>query len=132
MLGFALAEDLPSAAIVAARLLGESEDAGVLYAHNPQSSALVRALAHPSRELRFAVLRQSCGSIRVRLTQRARRPRRLIIARSTGYPKALVGAAVETEAGRIAGLLAEQGYEPDTATDAAGMLRMARPRAITK
>ena len=128
LLSFSLAEDRPAAATVAARQLGESEDASVLYAHNPQPSALVRALMHPSRELRFAALEAI-----MRLDPRSPYPGASqtaeavdYFARSTGYPKALVGAAVETEAGRIAGLLAEQGYEPDTATDAVGTLRMAR------
>ncbi len=128
LLSFALAEDRPAAATVAARQLGESEDASLLYSHNPQPSALVRALAHPSRELRFAALEAI-----MRLDPRVPYPGASqtaealeYFARSTGYPKALVGAAVETEAGRLAGLLAEQGYEPSMATDAAGMLRMAR------
>ncbi|HVU86425.1 MAG TPA: hypothetical protein VHD36_03830 [Pirellulales bacterium] len=128
LLSYSLAEDRPAAATVAARLLGESENVDLLYAHSPQGSALARALLHPSRDLRFAALEAI-----MRLNPRSPYPGAGVVAetleyfaRSTGFPKALVAAADATEAGRLAGLLAEQGYEPDIAVDATSMLRMAR------
>jgi CheY-like chemotaxis protein len=128
LLSFTLAEDRPAAAVVVVRQLGESQNVDLLYSHNPQASALVRALAHPSRELRFAALEAI-----MRLDPRSPYPGAGTVAetleyfaRSTGAPRALVASADATEAGRLAGLLAEQGYEPDIAVDGAGMLRMAR------
>jgi CheY-like chemotaxis protein len=99
-----------------------------VYAHSPQASALARALLHPSRDLRFAALEAI-----MRLDPHAPYPGAGVVAdtleyfaRSIGAPKALVAAADAAEAGRLAGLLAEQGYEPDIAADAGSMLRMAR------
>ena len=131
LLSSAVQDDQPRAAVVAAQLLGERGDANILYAHSPQPSGLVRAVDHPDRGLRFVALEAI-----MRLAPRAPFPGASRVsealeffARSSGLPRALVAAATPAEAGRIAGLLAEQGYEPDVASTAAGALRLAATAA---
>jgi hypothetical protein len=131
LLSFALEQDQPTAAIVAAQLLGARGEADILYAHSPQPSGLVRALDHPDRGLRFAALEAI-----MRLGPRApyagasRVTEALeFFARSSGLPRVLVAAATVAEAGRLGGLLAEQGYEPDVASTAAAGLRLAAAAA---
>jgi CheY-like chemotaxis protein len=128
LLGFALQDDQPAAAAVAVRQLGETEDPNLLHIHSPQASELARAVPHPDRGLRFAAL-----AAIMKLAPRAPYPGAGRVAesldffaRSSGTPRALVAAASAAEVGRIAGLLAALGYEPDVATDAAGVLRLAR------
>ncbi len=128
LLSYCLEQDQPGAASVAAQQLGEAGDVHVLSAHTPQDSALVRALLHPSRDLRFAAL----SSI-MQLDPREPYPGSSRVAegleffaRSTGIPRALVASTSAEEAARIAGLLAELGYETDTATDVVGVLKHAR------
>ena len=128
LLGFALADDQPAAGAVAAQLLAKTEDPNLLYSRNPQPSELVRALSHADRGLRFAALAAIMA-----LDPREPFPGASHVAesleyfaRSSGTPRALVAAASGIEATRVAGLLAELGYEPDTATDGAGVMRLAR------
>ncbi|HEY1601151.1 MAG TPA: hypothetical protein VGG64_16230 [Pirellulales bacterium] len=131
LLSFALEDDQPATAAVAAQKLGASHDKYLLYAHSPQASGLVRALVHPDRSLRYAALSAimqlaphdpypGAGQVAESLE---------FFARSSGAPRALVAAATGAEAGRLGGLLAQLGYEPDTATDAAGVFRLVRTGA---
>jgi len=128
LLSYCLDKDHPAAASVAVRQLAESGDVHLLQAHTPQESALVKALRHPSRDLRFAAL----GAI-MQLDPREPYPGSSRVAdgleffaRSTGVPRALAAATSAEEAARIGGLLAALGYEADVATDVAGVLRQAR------
>lgn len=128
LLSFALVDDQPAAAAVAARQLSTTGDPGLLLTHTPQLSALAKAVSHADRSLRFAALQAI-----MKLDPREPYPGAGRVAealeyfaRSHGTPRALVAADAPLEAGRIAGLLAEQGFEPDMATNTTGVLRLAQ------
>lgn len=127
VLALAMRDDWPEAGVVAAQQLGDSADVSVLYARSPQLSELARAVESPARELRFAALTAIMKLAPSEPYPGAGRVGEALefFARSAGAPRALAAAATPLEAGRVAGMLAALGYEPDAATDAAGALRTA-------
>lgn len=120
LLAYSLAKDHPVAATVAARLLGEAGQREVLTRHNPQLSPLAEALVARDRHVRFAALEAV-----IKLSPRETYPgaHRAIDALSffaagAAAPQALVADVQAEEAGRLAAILAEVGYDPDIALDA--------------
>jgi CheY-like chemotaxis protein len=120
LLAYDLAQDHPVAATVAARLLGEAGQREVLTRHNPQLSPLAVALVARDRRLRFAALEAI-----VKLSPRDAFPGAHRAVEALGFfaagsaaPRALVADVHAEEAGRLAAILAEAGYEPDVALDA--------------
>lgn len=120
----AAAEGRPGAASASARALAQSGGLPVLYRGGPQPSILVQTARHPNRRVRMAALEAIMG-----LKPSQPFPGSSFVvealgffANSFGAPKALAGDARPIEAQRIAGLLAELGYETDAATTARGVL----------
>jgi CheY-like chemotaxis protein len=123
-----MAEGYPAAAAEAARYLGASGDPYLLHANTPQPSALVKALQHPDRRLRFAALAAIMALDPERTYPGAGRVTEALeyFARSSGAPKALIVASHNDEATRLAGLAAGLGYEPEVTTDGAAAARLAQ------
>jgi CheY-like chemotaxis protein len=130
VLDTALATSRHRAALIAARLLGEQGTAKLL-TETSQPAPLVRALSCPDRGVRFTALEAI-----VRLKPPARFAGAsqvpLVLAHfiaTAGAPKAVVAGPRREEAGRLAGLLAELGYEIGTATNGQELLREATASA---
>ena len=126
LLAYDLAQNHSVAATVAARLLGESGQREVLSRHNPRPSPLADALLARDRRVRFAALEAI-----MKLAPRDPYPavHRAIdalgfFAAGSAAPRALVADVQAEEAGRLAAILAELGYEPDVALDARGATQL--------
>ncbi|HEY2838601.1 MAG TPA: hypothetical protein VGJ26_05615 [Pirellulales bacterium] len=128
LLEFAMAEGYPAAAAEAARYLGASGDPHLLNANTPQPSALVKALQHPDRRLRFAALAAIMALDPDRGFPGAGRVTEALdyFARSSGTPKALIVASHTDEATRLAGLAGALGYEAEYTIDGAAGARLAQ------
>lgn len=129
LLEHAVRTDHPVAAAAAARILGDSNQPGVLYRGTAQGrpSVLARAAQHKNRRVRFAAVEAILklkpadpfpGSSAVTNSL-------AFFAGSIGAPRAIVADVRASEASRLAGLLMEIGYEADVATDARTVLSLA-------
>lgn len=118
LLGFALDKGRTVAATAAARALGEIGNAELLYRFEPQPSSIVRAARDGDRRLRFAALEAI-----MRLNPRRPYPGSSLVVDALGFfagsldlPRAMVADARSAEVERQSGLLAELGYEVESAT----------------
>jgi hypothetical protein len=117
----------PQAAARAADVLGHIGDARLLLSDASQPAPLVRALRHTDRRVRFAALRAIApwkvtdaypGSSFV--------PEALAyFARAGSAPQAVVAHPLGDEAARLAGMLAELGYDVQVALDGRALFKLA-------
>jgi DNA-binding response OmpR family regulator len=126
VLDHALRDRLSRPARLSARLLGETGDAALLLASN-EPCPLVRALSSPDRAVRFQALKSI-----MRLGPPARFPGSSQLPLAIGYfcatsgaPQAVVASNSRDEAGRLAGLLGQLGYDAHAATNGWELLRQA-------
>lgn len=117
---------LTQAAAWACNLLAE-QGGPAPFATGGQPNALIRALADPDRQVRFAALdavmrRKPAG----RFAGSSQVPIAVAwFVAGSGVPRAVAAASSLEEAARLAGLAAELGYDIDTATDGATLLDVA-------
>ncbi len=127
VLDYCLAEDLPAAATLVVRLLGQTGDAALLYTDGGRPGALVRAIERADRRLALTALDAVltldhagpyAGSSAV--------PRMLAFwIASTGAKRALVADTRIDEAERVTSLLVELGYDAQSVTDGRELFRLA-------
>lgn len=118
LLGFTLEKSRTVAAAAAARALGEIGSVELFYRLEPQPSTIVQAARSGDRRLRFAAL----GTI-MRLKPDRPYPGSSLVVDALGFlagsidlPRAMVADARSAEVERQAGLLAELGFEVESAT----------------
>jgi HEAT repeat protein len=118
---------LPAAARAACSLLAQQQPDPSLFVASSEPNALMRAIADPDREVRFAAL---AAAMRLKPSGPFPGSSQLPLAvayfvATTGIPKAVAAASDQEEASRLAGLAAGLGYSIATATDGSALLAAA-------
>jgi hypothetical protein len=131
VLADALKQHRSRAAIRAAELLGEREDAGILYSRTPEPAPLAAALDYPDRRVRFAALEAI-----MRLDPQSPFPGDSRVPSALGYfatganeRRAMVAMPIAGQATTLAGRLSGLGVEAEAATRGAPAVRLVQRSA---